>query len=243
MKADTFAYLSLIAYPACTMLVPEPNMFRWWLRTGGRGPVPDEVKRKAIRNAGDLMIAKFLLLVLCCSALVLGGSVSASSLGFRSDQPRGAFAAAAAAGGLLIWWDAKMRALARRAPRGGEQPFVLREGTRKILLIMVVGGFAEEFWRALSLTAFGMAGFGAGSAVLLTSAVFGVGHLLSPPRSLGAALGRSLRPAMGGALLALLFLLGRSLLPPLIVHVLTNSVAGIMGRRRWTAEQASAGGG
>ncbi len=240
MGTRSLAYLALLAYPFITLLVYEPNELRWWWRTGGGVPMPPEIMERSKQNEGNLLLFKFALLTIASFFLLRGGLGSAASLGLRLRQPTGTVLMGVIAGILLAVEVLGMLALARKwTPRAGEVPiFVLRERTWKILAILALGAFAEELWRALALTAFIQAGTSIESAVLLTSLSFGVGHVISY-RSLGATLGRALRPAAGGAFLAALFLWSRTLVTPFIAHVLLNSTAALMQRKRALVKQDS----
>lgn len=76
------------------------------------------------------------------------------------------------------------------------------------------------------------------SAVLLTSVIFGVGHVFRY-ESLGAVLGRLTPPALTSILLGALFLGTQTLFFPFIIHVAVNSVGVNLGRKRLAANDAS----
>jgi small-conductance mechanosensitive channel len=232
MKNVALAYFALFAYPAVTLLIPDPHLLKWWWRTAGGAPMPKEVKERCKRNQGNLLILKFLALIAVCFGLLKLAGMSPGDIGLRIRQTQGMVVAGILAGGLLICWVWGMRLLSTRmkVPSDGP-PHLLKESTPKLLVVMVLGGFAEELWRALSLVAFGRAGASYLFAVLITSITFGVGHVFSY-RSLGAAIGRMLAPAIAGACLAALFLWWQTLLVPFIAHVMLNSFGSIMGRKR-----------
>jgi len=239
MEPKAWAYVVLIAYPAITLLIYEPNELRWWWRTGGGVPMPPKVLERSKRNQGNLLIVKFLSLILASSLLMRSVSVSPASLGLRLRQPTGAVLLGVAGGILFVLETLSLMGLAKKItsrPSDHVPIFVVRESTSKIISIIVIGGFAEEFWRALALTAFGRAGFPTEGSVLLTSLFFGIGHVLSF-QSLGAAIGRALRPAIGGIFLAALFLWSGTLLAPFIAHIVVNSLAALMQRKHALATE------
>jgi membrane protease YdiL (CAAX protease family) len=240
MGTKSLAYLALSAYPFITLLVYEPNELRWWWRTGGGVPMPPEMMERSKRNEGNLLLFKFALLIIASFFFLRGGLDSPASLGLRLRQPTGTVLIGVLGGILLAGEVRAMLALAKKwSPRTGEVPiFVVRESTWRILAILVFGAFAEEFWRALALTSLIHVGTSTESAVLLTSLSFGLGHVLSY-QSLGAALGRALRPAFGGVFLAALFLWSGTLVTPFIAHVLLNSTAALMQRKRALVKQDS----
>ena len=241
MRISSFVYLILFTYPVITLLTPEPSFFRWWLRTGGAGPVPAEIEARRIRNQGNLLIAKFVLLIAACFIFIRIIPISSKFLGLRPGQPIGLLFVGSSAAILIVIWIFHMRGLeAKIRSQAGMPPFLLRESTLRLLVIMSLGSLAEELWRALALTIFHQAGISDLSAVLLTSVVFGIGHVFSY-ESFGAALGRILPPAVAGAFLGTLFLWSQTLFIPFIFHLLINSFGALMGRKRLIANQDSLG--
>lgn len=238
MRTAAYFYLCLLAYPGCVQLVPDPHWLRWWWKTGGIGELPAEVKERCDRNQGNLLIVRFLVLILICLVLSHQAGVSSKSLGFRWDQPSAALIVSLLAGLVLICWAYAMKALTSKAREAGSGPTrFLRQPTHKILLILILGGFAEELWRAVSLSISRQAGFSGLSAVLITSIIFGVGHV-SSFKSLGSAAGRATGPAIVGIASAALFLWWQTLLIPWIAHVMLNSFAALSGRKRLVAAEA-----
>lgn len=223
----------LLLYPVIAVLVPEPHWFLWWWRTGGDGPVPPDVMERVRNNEGNLLIVKFLILVIASFFSARQLSISVGSLGFRLEQPAGTLFMGIVGAVLLLGWTFAMRTERLKMAKCGvhSQNFLFREPILKIFIILVLGGFAEEFWRALALTTFDKHGISVGYGIFLTSVFFGIGHVTSY-RSFGYVLGKMLAPAILGVVLAILFLWSRSLFTPFVIHVLLNSASALMGRRR-----------
>lgn len=232
MRGAALVYLTLFAYPAVTLLVPNPYSIKWWWKTGGHGSMPPDIIERCKQNQGNLLIVKFLFLMLACFVLMKQSVISPKSLGFKHSQPQGMVLIGLAAGALLMCWIWSMYALATKMklPREGP-PYLIQEGVFKILMVLVLGGFAEEYWRALSLIVFHRAGVSDLYTIFITSIIFGIGHVFSY-KSFGAAVGRALAPAIGGAFLAILFLWWQTLFIPLIAHVMLNSFGTLMRRKR-----------
>lgn len=241
MNIAVSVYLVLFLYPFVALLVPEPNWLVWWWRTGG-SPMPPELMERSKRNEGNLLLIKFILLILASYFFARVVLISFSSLGFRKVQPNGLLLVGVLAGALLVGWVSAMRSAAAKIVKHSNhlQEFLLRESTLRVLLINVLGGFAEEFWRALALTTLDKAGVSIGYEIFFTSVFFGVGHVTSY-RSLGYVIGKLLAPTIGGIFLAILFLWTHTLFAPFVVHILLNSGASLVGRRRALAMQAPKG--
>jgi len=226
----------LFAYPVCIQLIPNPVWLRWWWRDGGAAEMPPALVEGSKRIFSNLLIFKFAVLILVCFFLAAKASIPQSALGFRRDQPTAAILVGSLTGALLIAWVYAMTRLARKLKGSGEDPpHFLREPIPKILFILLLGGFAEELWRAVVLVLYREAGGSAISAVLVTSIVFGVGHV-SSFNSISRALGRATGPALIGVFCAILFLLWQTLFIPWIPHVIVNSFGALMGRKRLAAQ-------
>src|ERR1700723_1165385 len=224
-------FLGLLSYPLITLLWPEPHAFRWWWRMGGRGVAPRELIDHRKRSRGNVLVVKFAAIIGTCVVLLRQGRVSSQELGFRIPGWYDAIAFGRAAGAILIWWTRGMNRVASQMKVSQAKPNdLLREPSFKILLIILLGGFAEELWRAMSLILFHKAGISDVSAVLVTSLIFGIGHVFSY-KSVGAAVGRSLPPAIAGILLAALFLIYQTLLVPFVAHVMLNLYGTALGRK------------
>lgn len=224
-------YIVLLIYPAITLLPTDPRYLKWWWRTGGS--VPPEIEAEQERRRGNILIIKFILLIIACLWLSRVGQISLRLLGLTWEQPRmfNVVGVPAILFSLFLMGLIHRLRLKSSLPVDAMQPFLIRESASKLILIMVVGAFAEELWRALALAASSKANVSELVAVFMTSLVFGIGHVFSY-RSLGRALGRLLPPAIGGAFLGSLFLLSRTLFVPMACHLLINSFGALMGRKR-----------
>jgi membrane protease YdiL (CAAX protease family) len=234
MNLDLVFCLCLLAYPACAQLIPDPIWARQWVRTGTT-EVPEEIKRRCRENYGNLLIIRFAALVPICFLLARAGTIPPRDLGFRQSQPIVGLVSGLGAAAFLIGWAQAMAKLSKLVNDSDEgPPHFLRQGTYKILFILLWGGFAEELWRAVSLTISQSVGLSAGISVIVTSLVFGLGHI-SVYKPVSRGLGRAAAPALAGCVLAVLFLIWHTLMIPLIAHVLVNCFAALLGRKRLTA--------
>jgi len=240
MRISGLVYLTLFVYPIITVLIPDPAVLGWLLRTGGLGTIPSEIKLRGERNRGNVLLLKFALLITASLILMRIVPVAPSSLGLGTKQPMAFVFIGLPVAALVVYFTYLMKASVVKISSRTEValPFLLHESTSKLILILVIGGFAEEFWRALTITVFHQADISDIKAIIFSSIIFGVGHLFSY-RSFGAALGKVLPPAIGGALLGTLFLLSQTLFIPFVFHVLINSIGALLGRRRLIVKQGS----
>jgi len=201
--------------------------------------MPSEIARRSEENEGYLLMAKFLILVGTTIGLMRHTLVPPSRLGFRPIDLRAAVAFGLIAGFMLSLWILSMRAVALRMCESEEHvPFLLREPVWKIFIIITVGAFAEEYWRALSLYLLRRDNSSIGWALAITAIVFGIGHVLSP-QPWPKALGRILQAAIGGLFLGGLFLGFQTLMIPFIAHIAVNSFGALIGRRTLSARRAA----
>jgi len=239
MRTTGIAYVCLLAYPVIMLLVPDPNSIRWGWKTGGLEPLPPEIKERCGRNQWNLLIFKFFVLVVVCFFLIRQSSIPLHDVGIRRTQPVNLVILGLVTASLLILWACGLRSLtAKVASLKYGPPYLLRESIPKLICLIVLGAFAEEFWRALSLIAFTKAGVSVFFAVIATSIVFGIGHVFSW-KSVGGALGRMLGPCIAGIFCASLFLWFHSLFVPMSAHVLLNAFGTLTGRKRLIAKEES----
>lgn len=226
------AYLLLLLYPVLSMFTPEPVQLRWWIRTGGV-PMPDAISAQSIRNEANLLITKFVFIIIATCLAARWASIPLASVGFTLKQPTPVVAAGVVVCVFELFWASRMRHLSEQIRRdvADDSPLFLKQSPRKIFVTILVGGFAEELWRAVAILAFKHSAHSSTQAVMLTSVAFGIGHLQSP-QSPAKALARIFRPTVAGVPLAVLFLWSNSLVVPFLVHVTLNSFAALMGRKK-----------
>jgi hypothetical protein len=239
VRAAALFYIALFAYPACTLLIPDSPTLRWWSRSGGQGKPPAELVERRKRNQWELLIVKFAVLLASCTLLAREARISAAEIGLRQQQP--VFAIFGAIGGaviLVLWMIAMSRLTGKVRVRRESPPRLVQQSTFKVATLILIGGFAEEVWRSITLVVSREAGVSAVAAVFISSLVFGLGHVFSF-RSLGATAGRAAMPAIAGMVLAALFLFWQTLLVPFIAHVGLNAFGTLTSRKRMAATGTS----
>jgi membrane protease YdiL (CAAX protease family) len=230
-------YLSLGSYPLISILTPEPAAIGWWWRTGGAAPLPPEILERSKRNEPPLLLVKFALLICATGFVSWQANLSKRSLGMILPSLEVGSLVSLALLLTLATWLSSMKALIAESPPPDDQPVLLREPAWIILTLLIFGAFAEEFWRAACLSILIQQGVTRNIAILVSSAVFGIGHLQSP-QPFSRALGRFLSSAIAGALLGGLFLWFHSLIIPFATHLALNSFGALMGRKRLLSRTA-----
>ncbi len=228
------AYVALATHPAVSFLMPEPVSFCWAYRHGRMGsripPMPPELRQRSERNSRYLSLVQDALLMAFVFYWMRRYSLPPTSIGLRLDR-LGISVSAGVAGGLsMLGWGALVRravgaVVGRAVGRGALQSQELSAHGRDWIraLRLFSGVFAEELWRALSIVCLEQTGHSVLSAVIISSIVFGVGHLQTGPR-LAGKLGLISGVGTGGAVFALLFVFSRSLVTPCAAHLVVNSV-------------------
>jgi len=87
------------------------------------------------------------------------------------------------------------------------------------LAIFLVGGFAEEFWRATCISSFRTNDFTAAQANLLTACAFSIAHVSGLPERVAPGVPSLLAEAMIGLLLGGLFIWSGTLTAPYFASV------------------------
>jgi hypothetical protein len=109
------------------------------------------------------------------------------------------------------------------------------------ITIFVVGGFAEEHWRALTLRAFERAGWDPVFPVLLTSLVFGFAYGAGHPARGGPGLFSHISSAAWGALMAVVFLGTGSWGIPCVANIVCNLSDWLIQRKAMTRAEPDTG--
>ena len=223
----------LAVFPTMVML-PLNLVSFWWGFKQGSTAMPLDV-REPEREVGRYLafLANPILVALVAYLLVRAGIPLAVSGLHTESWPRYALVGAVFA----ILWIALHRGflvLVGRVQRERTIVQELVEGSVGFWLLQIlIVDFAEEFWRAGSLSMLAVGKVSSMWSVGLTAAAFGAGHL-----------GRGAFKAVGagtfGVAAALLFLWSRSLVAPYVFHVVVTLYA--LFWSRWAVGQSGHGG-
>jgi membrane protease YdiL (CAAX protease family) len=223
-------YVALAIFPVITFLFPNPVEIWWLFKAKGPKPIPPEVMKLhmgiGLRLQGmatNALIAALLLL------LMKRHSISAGAVGLSFSHWKMDFLIGCAAGGC---WVAFKIWLARKSPAAARARTSahMSQASEPVLFwvpALILWSFVEEFWRAFCLNAFKSSGYSMAIAILLTSLAFGIAHFGLRPGGIAAK-------AFMGAVLALLFVWRWSLIPPYLVHLISNLDSLQAGRRAHT---------
>jgi hypothetical protein len=214
------AYVALASYPIIIALV-----FSWWgegtrWATENRSfSMPPELLRKEKRTGRFLFFFKYGLLLLALRFLVGKGFWRTIFLIFQTHSAL-ILIVWGAAGGALVFACRRLLASISRTIAETEAGDDLLAGPVALwLMIFAFGAFAEEFWRALCISAFQHNGSSAITAVLWPACAFAAAHLSGlPPRIPGGL--ENVIPELGvGLIFGLLFVLSGSLLPATVASM------------------------
>lgn len=105
--------------------------------------------------------------------------------------------------------------------------FTAKGSARLWVLRFLLGSFVEELWRAFCIVGLIKTGRSVTSALLITSFVFGIGHLNAGLRGarIGFTLGIIIRFVSLGVVYGVLFLWTSSILSPCTAHFLKNTLS------------------
>jgi membrane protease YdiL (CAAX protease family) len=220
-------YVALAIFPVITILLPNPVEIWWLFKAKGPKSMPPEVVKLhmgiGLRLQGmatNALVAGFLLW------LMLRYSIPAIAVGLSFNHWETDVLIGCAAGGCWVAfkiWLARASSAAQRA-RISAHISKSSEPLFFWLPALILWTFVEEFWRAFCLSAFKSSGYSMAVAILLTSLAFGIAHFGLRPGGIAAK-------AFGGAVFALLFVWQWSLVPPYLVHLISNLDSLQAGRR------------
>lgn len=220
-------YVALAAFPVITILFPNPIEIWWLFKAKGPKPMPREVMEKhkgiGLRLQGMATNALIigLLLLLMKRYSIRAGAVGLSFDHWEMDILIGC-AVAACNVAYKLWLARKFLAAARARISAH-----MSQASEPMLFwvpALILWAFVEEFWRGFCLSAFKSSGYPMVIAIVLTSLAFGIAHFGLPPGGIAA------KSSMG-AVLALLFVWRWSLIPPYLIHLISNLDTLQAGRR------------
>jgi membrane protease YdiL (CAAX protease family) len=220
-------YFALAILPVITILFPNPVEIWWLIKAKGPKPMPPEVldrhKGVGLRLQGmatNALIAALLLF------LMKRYSISAGAVGLSFDHWEMDILVGCSVAGCNIaykLWLARKSPAAARARISAH----MSQSSEPVLFwvpALILWSFVEEFCRGFCLNAFKSSGYPMVIAIVLTSVVFGIAHFGLRPGGIAAK-------AFMGAVLALLFVWRWSLIPPYLVHLISNLDSLQAGRR------------
>ncbi|MEJ2010568.1 MAG: CPBP family intramembrane metalloprotease [Acidobacteriota bacterium] len=220
-------YVALAIFPVITFLFPNPVEIWWLFKAKGPKPIPPEIMKKhmgiGLRLQGmatNVLIAGLLLL------LMLRYSIPAGAVGLSFDHWEMDILIGCAAGGCNVAFKLWLAHKSRAASRARISAHMSQASEPLLFWVpaLILWVFVEEFWRGFCLNAFKSTGYSMAIAVVLTSLVFGVAHFGLRPGGIAAK-------AFIGAVFALLFVWRWSVIPPYLVHLISNLDSLQAGRR------------
>lgn len=232
----------VVSYPFLIFIVPEPVAWRRGRKHASarqawqsvvRGDMPPSLRDLSERNGRRLLLAKFGMEAIFLYFWARSQSITLQDIGWGIDRSLresllGVIAAAFLISGRLVFegLNPRVRQLLSQHP-------LARGPAGFWVIVALVGGAAEEPWRAFSLLALQRVDLGTSSAILVTSLAFSFAHLAGiPARIPGRPSSWAIWEMALGAFLAWLFLTSNSLTAPLIASVIFHLANLYLIRRR-----------
>ncbi len=211
-------YVALAIFPVITFLFPNPVEIWWLFKARGPKTIPPEVMKLhmgiGLRLQGmatNALVAGLLLW------LMLRYSVPFSAVGLSFGHWETNFSIGCVAGGCWVAYKIWLARISSAAKRARITAHISRASEPLLFWVpaLILWTFVEEFWRAFCLNAFKSSGYPMTVAILLTSLAFGIAHFGLRPGGIAAKV-------FVGAVFALLFVWRWSLIPPYLVHLISN---------------------
>jgi len=224
----------LAAYPATIMFVFDwcgPGS-RWAAKK--RSPVlPPGLKRIEEKRGRFLLLIKYALVFLLLGTLA-GKQQWHLVLIPTHLRPWPVVFASGILGGSLIFGFRRALALIWQ-PIAVSEPndYVLRGSVSLWLLTFIVGGFVEEFWRALCISSFQQNAYSALLADLLAAIAFSIAHMSGLPPRIPGGLGIAAAEAVTGLLFGALFIWSGNLVSPCLASMMYYTSNFYWLRRRY----------
>ena len=225
-------WLAVLLYPCALAFLPEPVAGKWGLDHGFQ-PMPAETRDRAERNGRYLLFLQFIIIIGEVVYLARKYSIPWSDIGMRFESWPRLLMVGAAVGLMLVATRALTGLLFPHldSREESEHPFVRGPAALWVLLLLM-GGAAEELWRAISLVTIMEAGWTPTAAVAGTSIAFVLGRSAGIPKRIREILEELFFTMVVGAILAGLFLVFRALLVPYLTHLILNLTLLYRLRRR-----------
>jgi CAAX protease family protein len=220
-------YAALAILPVVAILFPNPVEIWWLFKAKGPKPMPPEVleKHKGIGHRLQGAASNTLVMGLVLS-LMWRYSIPVATVGLTFDHWEADFLIGCVAGGCYVAFKVWLAHRSRAASRARTSAHMSQASEPLIFWVpaVILWAFVEEFWRGLCLNTFKGSGYPMATAILLTSLAFGIAHFGLRPGGIAAKV-------VLGAIFALLFVWRWSLIPPYLVHLITNLDTLQAGRR------------
>lgn len=227
-------YIVLAAYPAVVMFVFDwcGPVSRWAFRSRST-PVPIGLRRIGERRGRFLLLIKYALVFLLVETLAGKQQWQLVSIATH-PRPWPVVFASGILGGLLIFGFRRALALVWQPIAVSESnDSALRGSVRLWLFTFIVGGFVEEFWRALCISSFQQHAYGAIPADSLPAIAFSIAHMSGLPSRIPGGLEIAAAESATGLLFGAIFIWSGNLVSACLASIMFYSCDFYWLRRRY----------
>jgi len=227
---DLKDYLALAAYPIIGIFV-----FDWW---GARWAaehhkmvLPTDIARKVEEIGRPLQFLRFALLFAALRAIAGSRFWSIVPIAGHVHSWHVLVLAGAIGAATMLLSRQTVAYYSRNSVYPESNEYLLRGSAALWLAVFLIGGFVEEFWRALCIVAFEQSNYNAASIILMTAVAFSIAHQSGLPSRIAPGLSNAGAEVLLGLILGVLFAWSRSLVPPYVASVLYYSANFVLTRR------------
>lgn len=220
------AFLVVLLYPIVIFFFPDWRLFRAAYRrakAGRRGPFPPTLGAIAERRGRWFLLVKIVITGLLLLLWMRYYRFEYIDLGLQKVGLWSALATGMLGALFLVTGRIGFQTIFTRVRSGLSEHPLYRGRVGTWALTFFVGGFVEEVWRALSLSALQNAGFGTMFSVAAVSVAFLFAKLSGTPSRIPGTLTEALWEVLLGAVLAGLFLKTKTVVAPYIAGLLFNT--------------------
>jgi len=212
-------YAALAAFPLIWIFV-----FDWW-HAGWAAKhhtlvLPPEIARKREESNRPLVLAKYALLLLVMRDLVGNRLWQIVPVSVHSQPWVVLLASGIVCGIVIVSLQTFLSSLSVGSLFSKGNEYFLRGSVSVWLIIFLIGGLVEEFWRAICIRGLVRNGHGPFSANLLTAFAFSVAHQSGLPSRIAPGLGVAATEVVIALVFGALFIWSGNIIPPILASVI-----------------------
>lgn len=143
--------------------------------------LPPDLKSAEERNGRPVLLLKYVLLLAVMWCLIGNEMWRIVPIATHTRTWLIVVSSGIVGGLLMLATRQTISLLSPRAAQAANHKYFLRGSYLLWLSVFLIGGFAEEFWRALCVHGFQQNGYSVGFVNVLTALAFGIAHLSGLP--------------------------------------------------------------
>jgi membrane protease YdiL (CAAX protease family) len=216
---DFVAYMVLASFPVLAIFLLEPTGARWGAKHKSFA-LPPEVRQRSERNGRFLWLVRYVILILVCIFFARRYPI-APSMVMPATRPFTFTLLAGVSGGMLLLACRSGMRFAFAGLASNENQYDLLKGPAIFWLItFILGGFAEELWRASSILALIETDHTVNFAIVVSSIAFGLGRLGGIPSRIHGETVDTVAEVLTGIILGGLYVWSRSVLAASLASII-----------------------